>query len=179
MKVFFQENGGFFQPPDGDHRRTAQQTAELHRRVQPELPQRAQQRRQRQPVQHRAQRHTGEHIQPQLPLPDAQGEPQQQKPQHGDIQTVGKAGETPVTAAAKPHGAQQVVDHGGGRAQQCRRQVGGQLLGDVVLHISRTAGTGTSPAAPPCPRRSRRQCGRPPASRRRPATACRYAAPPR
>ena len=55
--MFFQENGGFFQPPDGDHRRTAQQTAELHRRVQPEIPQRTQQRRQRQPVQHRAQRH--------------------------------------------------------------------------------------------------------------------------
>ena len=136
--MFFQENGGFFQPPDGDHRRTAQQTAELHRRVQPELPQWAQQRRQRQSVQHRAQRHTSEHIQPQLPLPDAQGEPQQQKPQHGDIQTVGKAGETPVTAAAKPHGAQQVIEKRKDEAEQERGEKAPRLLGERHAHGAST-----------------------------------------
>ena len=176
-KGFFQESGGFFHPARQYRRRAAQQAAALHRRVQPEIPQRAQQRRQRQAVQQSPQSHTRKHVEPQLSLSDAQGEPQQKQALPGDIHRVQRTGKAAVPAAAKPHCAQQVVAHGGGGTQRRGGQVGGQLLGDVVFHVSRTGGTGTTPAAPPYPRKSRHRCGHPPASRRRPATACRCAAP--
>ena len=116
-----------------------QKQRQLPGHIGPEFPQGPQQRRQRQAVQQSPQSHARKHVEPQLSLSDAQGEPQQKQALPGDIHRVQRTGEAAVPAAAKPHCAQQVVAHGGGGAQRRGGQIGGQLLRDRGIHLESLA----------------------------------------
>lgn len=128
---FVQSAAIFFQQTE----REAQDPQKFGHALRPEVPQRAQKRRQQRKGDRRADDHRKEHIQPQLPVSDAQREGGQRNGKHDAEKRVGHAGRRSAALPAEPADrTQRVVEQGEARAEQERFPQGAELRADLYSH---------------------------------------------
>ena len=131
MKEFFRPPGDFLQKFCAQTQREHAQAAEGHRRIHPEVPQRAQRRAAEAEIEHAAQKRSQQEIEPQLPVAGGEGVADDAGGHGGAEQQV--AGDQ-QGRDAPAHGTQQVVGQSQSGAQGCRAAQQAHLLGDVDLH---------------------------------------------
>ena len=119
-------------------KRRAQKTGEGKETVGPEVPKRAEERREEREAQVRAKGNEGEHIEPQLAPADAQREEKGEKRGKHAVERVERAGQTPPCRPPQPHGAQQVIEERKDEAEQERGEKALRLLGERHAHGAST-----------------------------------------
>ena len=122
----------FFQKPQQPDRRREHNGQGRGGALPPEVPQGAEQGAEQEEEQGEAPRCAQQHVQPQLPVPEAQGKVEQAHPGHQAIHPVQQG--DPPAAGPEPQGPQQVVHQPQGHPQAHCPQEGGQLTVDVDPH---------------------------------------------
>lgn len=148
--------------------RESQQPQQFKERARPEIPQRAQQRREDAEEERRAERGGHNGIEPQLAVPNAQCENEKRQRERQAVKRVERFGKALPGAAAQPQGAQQVVEQRERHAEQERRGKQPKLCVDGNAHISRQTAAKAARRAPfPRPHSSASPRARRRAARRR------------
>ncbi len=111
--------------------RRAQKAEEQEKAVCPEVPERAQERREQGEGQRRAEHDGGERVEPELSHADAQGVGKEREEQGEGVERVERVGEGAASAAER---AQCVVEQGEPCAEQERAQERAELFADGVAH---------------------------------------------
>ena len=119
-------------------KRRAQKTGEGKETVGPEVPKRAEERREEREAQVRAKGNEGEHIEPQLAPADAQREEKRQQRERRAVEEIERARKAPLRRPPQPHGAQQVIEKRKDEAEQERGEKAPRLLGERHAHGAST-----------------------------------------
>ena len=137
-KVSFAKFGkftiNFLQPPQ----RGCKKTENSEQCLRPEVPERAEERREEREAQVRAKGNEGEHIEPQLAPADAQREEKRQQRERRAVEEIECARKAPLRRPPQPHGAQQVIEERKDEAEQERGEKAPRLLGERHAHGAST-----------------------------------------
>ena len=127
-------------------KRRAQKTGEGKETVGPEVPKRAEERREEREAQVRAEGDEGEHIEPQLALADAQREGEKGGGEEETVERVEQVRQGAAGAAAQAERAQAVIEQGEGRAEKKGAPEGVELCADLDAHGSASEQAAEQPA---------------------------------
>lgn len=127
-------------------KRRAQKTGEGKETVGPEVPKRAEERREEREAQVRAKGDEGEHIEPQLALPDAQREGEKGGGEEETVERVEQVRQGAAGAAAQAERAQAVIEQGERRAEKKGAPEGVELCADLDAHGSASEQAAEQPA---------------------------------
>lgn len=127
-------------------KRCAQKTGEGKETVGPEVPKRAEERREEREAQVCAEGDEGEHIEPQLALADAQREGEKGGGEEETVERVEQVRQGAAGAAAQAERAQAVIEQGERRAEKKGAPEGVELCADLDAHGSASEQAAEQPA---------------------------------